>query len=103
MWRKNIQAVENFQEIRSHERVPDNTDIDFLVLSTQTDTFQRIKSSGTIIDTSRVGVGILTPFPLEPGHVLEWDDRHEKGKLHLAMVKWCRRQNNSYRAGLLLI
>ena len=98
-----MQPVETFQERRSHERVPENAAIDFLVLSAQSDTFQRIKSSGTIINTSRVGVGMLTPFPLEPGHVLEWDDRHERGKLHIALVKWCQQQDSSYRAGLLLI
>ena len=60
-------------------------------------------TSGEIIDASASGVGIITGFPLEPGHVVEWNDKHQKGKLHIALVKWSCEQGDQYRAGLVFI
>lgn len=90
-------------ERRKHKRSPCNSFIEFIVLSMQVNKLQRIRSSGTSVDASMSGVGIITRFPLVPGQVLEWDDKHQQGELHLAMVKWCHRNEDGYRAGLMLI
>jgi hypothetical protein len=95
--------MDTFEHKRKDERVPFHTLLHFTVLSAETSEFQRVKSSGEIIDASESGVGIVTGFPLQPGHVLEWDDKHQKGRLHIALVKWSREQGDRYRAGLMFI
>ncbi len=95
--------MDSFKEKRRHKRVPYHSPIQFIVLSSETPEFQRQQISGEIIDSSNSGIGILTDFPLLPGHVAEWDDKHQKGKLHIAMVIWSQQQNGRYRAGLMFI
>jgi hypothetical protein len=90
-------------EKRIHKRVPYSDSMNFTVLSAQTANFSRIDSEGKIVDASQGGIGILTDFPLEPGHILEWRDRHQRGKLHIAIVKWTRPLDNFFRAGLMFI
>jgi len=93
----------NYEEKRKEERVPYHSSLQFTVLSMERSEFQRVKSSGEIVDACRAGIGIITGFPLKPGHVLEWDDQHQKGKLHIALVKWSREQGDRFRAGLMFI
>ncbi len=88
---------------RSEERVPYSSPLRFTVLSMDSAEFQRVSSNGEIIDASASGVGIITGFPLKPGHVLEWNDKHKKGKLHIALVKWSCEEGEHDRAGLLFI
>jgi hypothetical protein len=90
-------------EKRSFARAPYKDRLDFIVLLTKGANLQKIPSDGSIIDVSESGLGITTEFPLEPGYVLEWDDKHQKGKLHIALVKWVKQQGNLFRAGLLFI
>ena len=77
--------------------------MEFTVLLTQSSELQRLAGTGKTIDKSPAGIGLVTDFPLEPGHVLEWDDQHHKGNLHIALVKWAQQVDNSYRAGLVFI
>jgi hypothetical protein len=95
--------MDMFEQKRSEERVTYRSFLRFTVLSSETPEFQRVHSEGEIINASNSGVGIVTGFPLKPGHVLEWDDKHQKGKLHIALVKWSREQGDRYRAGLVFI
>jgi hypothetical protein len=88
---------------RSYARAPYEAQLNFIVLLTKGADLQKIPSTGKIIDASEAGIGIITEFPLEPGYILEWDDSHQKGKLHIALVKWCKQQGNLCRAGLLFI
>ena len=92
-----------FTKKRSFARDPYEAPLNFTVLLTQGADLQKIEATGRIIDTSEAGIGIMTEFPLEPGYVLEWDDKHQKGKLHIALVKWSKQQDNLCRAGLLFI
>jgi hypothetical protein len=77
--------------------------LEFTVLLTQSTELKRIVARGRIVDVSPAGIGITTDFPLEAGHVLEWDDQHDKGNLHIALVKWVRQIEDNYRAGLIFI
>lgn len=90
-------------EKRRHPREPYNADIEFIVLFMDEDDFKRVNSKGKILDVSQSGIGISTDFPLEPGHVLQWDDQQTKGKLHMALVKWSEQMQNFYRAGLMFV
>lgn len=87
---------------RTHKRTAYDQDFEFTVLYMASD-FRRILTAGKIVDKSPLGIGIETDFPLEPGHVLEWDDVHHKGKLHIALVKWASKLGACYRAGLIFI
>jgi len=62
-----------------------------------------IYQAGKHIDKSTAGICLITDFPLEPGRVLEWDDLNNKGNLHIAMVKWARKFDSYYRAGLIFV
>lgn len=95
--------MDSYEEKRRHTRVPYRSPIQFIVLSSETAEFQRISADGEIVDASISGIGILTGFPLVPGHVLEWDDKHQKGKLHIALVKWSMPFEDRYRAGMMFI
>ncbi len=88
---------------RAEERSPYSSLLHFTVLSAQPSEHQRIKSEGQIIDVSKSGVGLVTDLPLEPGHVLMWEDNHKKGSLHIAMVRWSKEQDSRYRVGLMFI
>ncbi len=95
--------MESFEERRRREREPYHASLNFTALCVQTYVFQKIQSKGEIIDASNSGIGIITDFPLQMGHVVEWDDKHEKGKRHIAVVKWAREDGSHYRAGLMFI
>ncbi len=95
--------MEHYKEKRKSKRVPYQTPFFFTVISMHGSEFQRIQSDGTIMDVSKDGVGIATAFPLEPGQVLHWDDRHKHNRLHIGLVKWSQRQGSLYRAGLLFL
>lgn len=86
-----------------HERESYNDAITFTGLFMRASDFIREDTSGEILDASKSGLGLVTTFPLEAGHVLEWDDRHQEGNLHIAMVRWAERLNDHYRAGVMFI
>jgi hypothetical protein len=75
----------------------------FILLSMQGAEFRRIESTGTIIDVCQTGVEIMTELPLHPGHILQWEDKHKPGSLHIAIVKWSVEQEGVYRGGLEII
>ena len=91
------------QEARKHAREACSISLKFTILFTQSSEFKRVSATGETIDKSPAGIGLITDFPLEPGHVLQWDDQHNKGNLHIAMVKWARKFDSYYRAGLIFI
>jgi hypothetical protein len=95
--------MDDNQARRRHTREPYTITLEFTVLLTHSSELKRIVARGRTVDKSPVGIGLITDFPLEAGHVLEWDDQHKKGNLHIALVKWARRIDNSYRAGLVFI
>ena len=88
---------------RKYAREACSISLEFTILFTQSSEFKRVRATGKTIDKSPAGIGLITEFPLEPGHVLEWDDQHNKGNLHIAMVKWARQLDSYYRAGLIFI
>lgn len=95
--------MDNFREKRKHTREPYTVSLDFTVLLTQESEFKRVAAKGKTVDKSPSGLGIITDFPLEAGHVLKWNDQDNRSILHLAMVRWSRQDESYYRAGLLLI
>lgn len=90
------------EDQRMHPRESCEENFNFLVLYLETINLKRAEAAGTILDLSPVGIGIRTEFPLQPGQILEWDDIHEK-KLNIGLVKWVRKEDDHFRAGLKLL
>ncbi len=88
---------------RRFERKPCDDSLEFTVLHMDISDLKRVRSNGKMIDSSEGGICLVTEFPLQSGHVLEWHDKHDKGHLHIGLVKWSLKQNSNYRAGLALI
>lgn len=62
---------------------------------------KKVHKSGMTTDISDKGLGLITDFPLEPGHVLilnSNDNSHPFPKI--AIVRWTIPITNSYRVGL---
>lgn len=97
------QGARHMSERRKHTRETYNDSIEFVVLEETEAGLDRKHAHGTIVDVSIGGVGLQTSYVLQAGHVIEWDDKHEKGKLHIALVKWSRKIEDFHRAGLLFI
>ena len=88
---------------RNSDREPYDGQIDFTVLFMDSYEFMRVDCTGMAVDASKAGLGLITKFPLEPGQVVEWDDRHAQGRLHIALVRWSRKMGEHYRAGVMFI
>ncbi len=86
--------------IYMEHQVPYQSPFNFTVLSMDGSEFQRIQSTGTIMDVFKDGMEIMTEYPVQPGQVLQWDDRHKPNWLHIALVKWSQKEDDRYRAGL---
>lgn len=95
--------MQDFGEKREAERAHYKDTIKFTVLFTESEDLKKIEVEGKIINTSQAGIGIVTNFPLEAGHVLQWVDKHQKGKLHMASVKWSQELEDYFRAGAMFI
>lgn len=60
----------------------------------------RVEVTGEIIDFSEYGFGLLTSYPLQRGHVITVDNKKAPFLPSFGIVKWVKRVNNLYRAGL---
>jgi hypothetical protein len=75
---------------------------DFTVLYVEDGEFKREKIKGKVISMGNSEVVISIDFPLRPKQVLYWADR-ERDILHFAMVKWSKKTDETYTAGLSIL
>jgi hypothetical protein len=64
---------------------------------------KEINGIAVSVDIGKGGMGILTDFPLEQGHVLTFDDAIRMKDHHAkkaAIVKWTGKIDGKYRVGL---
>jgi len=59
-----------------------------------------VEASGTIVDISSNGFGMLTSYPLRKGHVITIRDGKREGLPDYGMVRWSDVEDNQIRAGL---
>jgi hypothetical protein len=85
------------------ERSPCHRSFQFVVLSKHGSDFKRTKCEGTIVDTTKAGIKILTEFPLKRDDVLMWSDIHKPEAVHIAFVRWSKKEADLYRGGLRLL
>jgi hypothetical protein len=75
-------------------------DIAFTVLYRENSLFKRDKAEGKVLRIDKSEIEISTGLPLKANQVLYWADRHKKDSFHLAMVKWSKKSDCTYRVGL---
>jgi hypothetical protein len=75
-------------------------DITFRILYREEAVFKRDKANGKVLRIGKSEIEIATAFPLKVSQVLYWADRHKKDALHVATVKWSKKSDDTYRAGL---
>ena len=78
-------------------------DIAFTVLYREEAVFKRDMAHGKVLRMGNSEIEISTSFPLKVHHVLYWADRHKKDNFHLAMVKWSKKLEDTYRVGLSML
>lgn len=84
---------------RQFERRPYLQPIDFSISSRESRERKFLHLKGKAFDISDVGIGIQTDFPLEPGHMLWFNDGTED---KAGLVQWCAKLDNDYRVGVKL-
>ena len=83
-------------EKRAAERTPFNEKIDFLLPINDFRAITTLSLSCNAIDISSTGMGIVVDYPIEPGHVL----RFNRFTHPFGIVRWCRKLDENYRAGV---
>jgi hypothetical protein len=78
-------------------------DIAFTVLYREKAVFKRDMAQGKVLSIGKSEVEISTSFPLKANQVLYWADRHKKDNFHLAMVRWSKKSDDTYRVGLSML
>ena len=84
---------------RQFERKPYFQPVDFSMSSHESRERKLLNVKGKAIDISDGGIGIQTDIPLEPGHMLWFNDGTED---KAGLVQWCMKHDNDYRAGIKL-
>lgn len=85
-------------ERRDIERRPFVRSVQYSVTVLDFRDIKKVNLEGEVVDISEVGVGIKTDYPLEPGHVLTFN---ESVGYQTGIVEWSSRvQDNGYRVGV---
>ncbi|MEW6108608.1 MAG: PilZ domain-containing protein [Nitrospirota bacterium] len=87
-------------ERRKHERRGYEMPLEYSLSVVEFKKLQKVNSSGTAVDISDEGIGFLTSFPLEPGHILRI--KKEADSFQTAMVRWVGKFEEKFRVGVLL-
>lgn len=83
-------------ERRRHPREPVSENIKFSLTVHEFLEAKRIEAEGNIVNKSESGLCLKTHFPLESGHVLIINNNE------IGVVRWSRKVNSHYLAGIIL-
>lgn len=64
---------------------------------------KKIHKKAMTTDISDKGIGLITDYPLEPGHVLILSNSDRNLSQKIAIVRWAMKSHDSYRVGLELV
>jgi SAM-dependent methyltransferase len=84
---------------RQFERRPYFQSVDFSMSSPESREKKWLNGKAKAIDISDGGIGIQTDIPLEPGHMLWFNDGTED---KAGLVQWCIKHDEDYRVGVKL-
>lgn len=93
--------------LREHERTPFTTPLKYSVSVLNMQELKKVHNVAVSVDISDEGLGIITDFPVQQGHVLTFEDNFEDNKQinngifkKAAIVRWTGKIHSQYRAGL---
>jgi SAM-dependent methyltransferase len=86
------------REMRQFERRPYSKTIDYSLSVLESRERKWLNLKGKAIDICDTGIGIQIDYPLEPGHILWFNEGTEKA----GFVRWCMKLDNDYRVGIKL-
>jgi len=84
-------------EQRKYDRMPVDMRFEYSVTILDYKNLRKVSSSGIGVDVCDAGMGFLTDYPLEPGHVVKIDRSGISPRPF--MVKWVRELFGKYRVG----
>jgi hypothetical protein len=92
-------------DVRKFTRTPFITPVKYSVFVLDMKELKRIHDTAVSVDISTGGLGILTDYPLEEGHVLTFENETRINDItsRAAIVKWTGIINNKYRVGLMFV
>lgn len=85
---------------RDFERKEERREVEYTVTVLDLRELKKLTRRAELIDSSEGGLGIITDYPLEPGHVLTFGNGFEK---KIGIVKWSDKKDNHYRVGVKLV
>ncbi len=85
-------------EKRLSERKPYREMIDFYISVFELGELKKLSVKAETVDINDSGLGFNTEYPLEPGHILMFDNRPSP---RIGIVKWIKKvDDNTHRAGM---
>lgn len=84
-------------ERRNSERRGEQREIEYTVTVLDLKELKKLTKKAELIDTTEAGIGIVTDYPLEPGHVLTLGNGFSE---KIGIVRWSERRDNLYRVGI---
>ena len=92
--------------LREYERSPHITPIKYSLSGINIDQMKKVENVAVSVDISTGGMGIITDYPLQQGHILTF--RHSVKindflSKQAAIVQWTGKVNGQCRAGLKFI
>ena len=90
-------------ELREHARSPLEITVQYSVIVSKFRALEKITDTAVSVDISRGGIGLLTRFLLEAGHVMVFNNEIDVDGMtaRIAVVKWVDRSDDTrYRVGL---
>lgn len=82
---------------RNFERKEDRREIEYTVTVLDLKELKKLTRKAELIDSSEGGLGIITDYPLEPGHILTLGDGFQR---KIGIVRWSDKEDNYYRVGI---
>ena len=92
--------------LREHSRILLDMPIRYSVVALNSKELKEISDPAVSVDISDRGLGILSSYSLEPGHVVAFENQIEMNNIvaRFAIVKWVNKIGScKYRAGLKFI
>jgi len=89
--------------LREHERTSFITPLKYSVSVLNMQELKKVHNVAVSVDISDDGLGIITDFPVQQGHVLTFEDHKEINNgifKKAAIVRWTGKIHSQYRAGL---
>ncbi|MBI5194940.1 MAG: PilZ domain-containing protein [Nitrospirae bacterium] len=92
-------SLEN-SERRKHKREPHSAAIKFSLNDIELHQLKKITAGGTTLDISNGGISLLTDYPIEPGHVLIFNNGKNPVPPGVGIVKWVRSEGVNIKGGV---